>query len=128
MEIANRIRQRREEKGLTLTALASSIDISKSSLSKLETGQTQPSARTIVVLAAALGTTIEDLMGIPVQTSHLTNIPDSLREFVVSTGVPANDMTMLAGISYRGKRPQTVLDWWFLYEAIKRSVGDNHEN
>lgn len=122
--LGKRIRQRREEKGLTMSELCRLTGVQKGNLSKIESGGSlYPSVHTVLTLAQALGTTVEDLMGVPLQSGDIP-IPPALQEFIQRGRLPYVDMTMLAAICYRGKRPKTVRDWWFLYEAIKRSVGE----
>jgi hypothetical protein len=50
------------------------------------------------------------------------DIPESLREFAKEAELPESDILMLAGIQYRGKRPETLDDWRFIYESIKRTL------
>ncbi|HEX8103178.1 MAG TPA: helix-turn-helix transcriptional regulator [Solirubrobacteraceae bacterium] len=57
-----RIRQRRE---LTLTALAEKTGISKSTLSRLESGQRKPSLELLLPLAEAFHLPLDELVGAP---------------------------------------------------------------
>ena len=52
--VAQRVRDRRTDRGLTITQLAERAGISKGMLSKIENGQTSPSLGTIAALAGAL--------------------------------------------------------------------------
>ena len=52
--VAQRVRERRTDRGLTITQLAERAGISKGMLSKIENGQTSPSLGTIAALAGAL--------------------------------------------------------------------------
>ena len=52
--VAQRVRERRTDRGLTITQLADRAGISKGMLSKIENGQTSPSLGTIAALAGAL--------------------------------------------------------------------------
>ena len=73
-------------------------------------------------LALALGNSMEALMGkLPLQPSQMDQLPEELRLFAINNGVSDAEMRMLARIEYRGLHPQTVHDWCFLYEAIKRA-------
>ena len=47
------------------------------------------------------------------------DIPQSLREFAEEDGLPPEDVRMLAGIEYRGERPQDPQQWRILYNVIK---------
>ena len=63
--VGPRLRQIREFRGLTLTALAATTDISKSTLSRLETGQRRPSLELLLPLAQAYRVPLDDLVGAP---------------------------------------------------------------
>lgn len=63
--VGPRLRQVRELRGFTLTALAASTGISKSTLSRLETGQRRPSLELLVPLAQAFRVPLDDLVGAP---------------------------------------------------------------
>jgi transcriptional regulator with XRE-family HTH domain len=53
--IAERIRKIRQEKGLTVTAAAKKADLTKSTLSKIETARISPPISTLIRIAKALG-------------------------------------------------------------------------
>ncbi len=120
-----RLRERREAEGISLSEVARRAQVSKAYVSQLERGgSTQPSYSVVARLSTALGTTMEDLTGQPVvwdPTEH-EPIPASLRTFAQQSGVPDVDVTMLAKIHFRGKRPRDPEDWAHLYETIKRTI------
>jgi transcriptional regulator with XRE-family HTH domain len=60
--IGRNIRALRNERGLTLQALAEQTRLSPSMLSLLERGKTGPSIGTLVVIASALGAQMSDLL------------------------------------------------------------------
>lgn len=60
-----RLRQVRELRALTLTAVAASTGISKSTLSRLETGQRRPTLELLLPLAQAYRVPLDDLVGAP---------------------------------------------------------------
>ena len=60
--LAKRIRQRREQKGYSQEHLAESAGVSIRTLQRIEGGQTEPRGHTLIALAEALGTPVEDLM------------------------------------------------------------------
>jgi transcriptional regulator with XRE-family HTH domain len=60
--IGRNIRRLRNERGLTLQALADQTQLSASMLSLLERGKTGPSIGTLVVIASALGAQMSDLI------------------------------------------------------------------
>ena len=63
VSIAERIRERRKELGLNQKELAESSELSQMQISRYESGDTQPTARTIIALARALHTTTDWLLG-----------------------------------------------------------------
>ena len=56
---AERLREEREKKGLTVYALAKASGMSKQALGKLEAGQREPAWVTVQVIARALGVSCE---------------------------------------------------------------------
>ena len=63
--VAPRLRALRELRGLTLGALAASTGISKSTLSRLETGQRRPSLELLLPLARVYRVPLDELVGAP---------------------------------------------------------------
>ncbi len=125
MVIGERIKQRREERGIKLSELARRAGVSKAYLSALEKGASKrPSADILYKIASALGTSVADLMGRTLQVAEEERqIPPGLYELALSENLSEEEINMLKSIKYRGKSPQTKDDWKFLYESIKRSVG-----
>ncbi len=64
-EIGPRLKQMRLQRGVTLTGLAASTGISKSTLSRLENGQRRPSLELLLPLAHAYRVPLDDLVGAP---------------------------------------------------------------
>jgi transcriptional regulator with XRE-family HTH domain len=122
--IGQTIKTRREERQLSLGQLASDADVSKSYLWKLESGEgeVRPSGRTLYRIAGALGTTMSDLLEREVLPDEPEDLPASLEEFAATEELSPQDRRMLAQINFRGRRPETVDDWAFLWNAIQRSV------
>ena len=60
-----RLRRVREKRGLTLTQVAAQTGLSKSTLSRLETGQRRPSLELLLPLAQVYRVPIDDLVGAP---------------------------------------------------------------
>lgn len=120
--IAERMRKRREDKGISAAELARRAGVSKGYLSEIEAGNApRPSGAVLMRLADALGTTIADLLGTEVRPAT-REVSSSLREFAEANALPAQDVEMLAGIRFRGNQPESADDWRFLYESIKRSI------
>ncbi len=64
-QIAPRLRQLRQKKDITLEELAKATGISKSTLSRLESGQRKPSLELLLPLAVALGVVLDDIVSSP---------------------------------------------------------------
>jgi transcriptional regulator with XRE-family HTH domain len=64
-EVGPRLRRIRERHGMTLTALAAKTGISKSTLSRLESGQRKPSLELLLPLAEAHHLPLDELVGAP---------------------------------------------------------------
>jgi transcriptional regulator with XRE-family HTH domain len=63
--IGPRLRRLRTQRGVTLTSLASTTGISKSTLSRLETGQRRPTLELLLALSHAYRVPLDDLVGAP---------------------------------------------------------------
>jgi transcriptional regulator with XRE-family HTH domain len=64
-QVGDRLRRLRTQRGVTLTSLASTTGISKSTLSRLETGQRRPTIELLLELSEAYGVGLDDLVGAP---------------------------------------------------------------
>jgi transcriptional regulator with XRE-family HTH domain len=64
-EVGPRLRRLRQARSITLTALAATTGISKSTLSRLEAGQRKPSLELLLPLAAAYQVPLDELVGAP---------------------------------------------------------------
>jgi transcriptional regulator with XRE-family HTH domain len=64
-EIGPRLKRLRGLRGVTLTDLAARTGISKSTLSRLETGHRKPSLELLLPLAQAYGVPLDELVGAP---------------------------------------------------------------
>jgi transcriptional regulator with XRE-family HTH domain len=63
--VGPRLKRLRTRRGVTLTALAAQIGISKSTLSRLEGGQRKPSPELLLPLADAYQVPLDELVGAP---------------------------------------------------------------
>ncbi len=138
--LGGRLFQLRNEKGLSLTAVADLAGVAKSYLAKLERGEVpNPGLKTLDSVAKALDVTLAHLLAPPARTSSHTRVeerdrdqlfatmPRSLREFIHNVEqqdgqLPLDDVSALVALQFRGKRPETVDDWRFMYEALRRST------
>jgi transcriptional regulator with XRE-family HTH domain len=123
-QIGQRIRQRREELGWSLSRLAEEAGVGKGYVWSLEKGDTKarPSGQTIYRIAEALGVTMSDLLGRELLTEPTRQRPPELLKFAKRENLPETDIEMLSSISFRGKRPVSEQDWEFIYRAIRASV------
>jgi transcriptional regulator with XRE-family HTH domain len=64
-EVGPRLRRARTQHGLTLTDLATTTGISKSTLSRLESGERKPSLELLLPIARAYRLPLDDLVGAP---------------------------------------------------------------
>lgn len=64
-EVGPRLRRAREHRDLTLTAVAKRTGISKSTLSRLESGQRRPSLELLLPLAETYNLPLDELVGAP---------------------------------------------------------------
>jgi transcriptional regulator with XRE-family HTH domain len=64
-QVGPRLKQLRAERGVTLSALSEATGISKSTLSRLETGQRRASLELLLPLAQAYRVPLDDLVGAP---------------------------------------------------------------
>lgn len=63
-QLGERLREERERKSLSLRAVASSVGISPSMLSQVETGKIHPSVTTLYSLVTYLEVSLDDLLGL----------------------------------------------------------------
>ena len=59
--LKNRIKQNRKEHGLSQNALAESVGVSRNTISSIETGQFNPTAKLALLICIALDKKFEDL-------------------------------------------------------------------
>ena len=64
-EVGPRLKRLRARRGLTLTTVAAQTGISKSTLSRLESGQRKPSLELLLPLAEAHHLPLDELVGAP---------------------------------------------------------------
>jgi len=142
--VGQRLLQLRELRGLSLSAVAAKAELAKSYLAKLERGEVpNPGVATLYRIASVLGASLADLFA-PATGSHrrarwsalvdpleIERIRESMAPSLTQLltdlekeegHVPADVVRSLALIQFRGKRPEQLDDWRFVYEAIKRSI------
>ena len=97
--LGERLRAARDARGLTLDQLSTSVGVSKAHLSRLESGDRQPSVGILVEVAAALGTRVSVLLGEEVTGATLaTFAPDAPRLAAAGLEIaPAQRIPWVAG-------------------------------
>jgi len=143
--IGERLLQLRELRGLSVSAVASQANVAKSYVAKLERGEVDnPGLATLDSIATALKTTLSQLFA-PATGSHKRSrwsavvdpleverlratMPESLQRFLreledsEGARVSSDIVRSLALLQFRGKRPERVEDWRFVYQAVARSL------
>lgn len=124
----------------SLSEVADSAGVAKSYLAKLERGEVgNPGLATLHAIARVLDLTLAELIDPAVtplmrksvggaRSEQKRSLPPSLLEFAAtrkreSRPIPDADLESLAQVQFKGKRPQNPDDWYFVYEALKRSTG-----
>ena len=129
MVLAENLKRLRLQKQWAQPILAEKAEVSKGYIYMLESGEMDnPSLDILHKIATALECTIADLVGDPkVTLKHgPTEIPESLQKFArhkrkVGEPLTEDDLKNLARTEFRGKRPETIDDWAYLYEFLKRT-------
>jgi transcriptional regulator with XRE-family HTH domain len=109
--LGERLRVAREARGLTLDQLSASVGVSKAHLSRMESGDRQPSVGILVEVAAALGTRVSVLLGEDAAGASLaTFAPDAPRlvaaglEIAVGSGFPGSQALEALRVHVPGDR------------------------
>jgi transcriptional regulator with XRE-family HTH domain len=112
-----RVRARRVEEGWSQEELARKAGISRNYLSQIERGvATNLSWQVMEKLVTELGLRTSEIFE---EQWDWSNLPPSLAEFARKFDLPADDVSMLARIRYRGRQPNTPEEWQLLYNAIR---------
>ncbi len=139
-QVGKRLTEIRELQGRSLTEVADAAGVAKSYLLKLERGEVEnPGLATLGAVAKALQVTLAKLLS-PADASAQekagrgntwesveTRMSESLKEFVAKREaggdpIPADLKQALAGIRFRGFRPEKPEDWELIYLAVKRGM------
>ena len=73
MNMAQRIKQARIQKGYNQEYVAQILGVSRQAVSKWETGQTQPDTKNLIALSELLDTSVDHLIGSPASASAACN-------------------------------------------------------
>jgi transcriptional regulator with XRE-family HTH domain len=132
MPLAQKLRELREAKGMSLDELATKAKISKTYLWELERdtdGAKKPSADVLLRIANALSTTLAELLSLAtvrVQDAPV-QLPPALLEFrdrmaAQRTPLTPEDLRDLAVMKFRGGQPQTADEWHQLYLFLANTL------
>ncbi|MFJ1701818.1 helix-turn-helix domain-containing protein [Kitasatospora sp. NPDC088346] len=134
-EVAPRLRRLRAKRGLTLAELSDATGISKSTLSRLESGQRRPSLELLLPLAGAYRVPLDDLVGAPeVGDPRVRLTPHSLPNggtFVPLTRSPGPLQAYKMVITDRGSEPDLRThegyEWLYVLDGRLRLVLAEHD-
>ncbi|MEV6734904.1 MULTISPECIES: XRE family transcriptional regulator [unclassified Streptomyces] len=134
-EVGPRLKRLRAKRGLTLAALSEATGISKSTLSRLESGQRRPSLELLLPLAAAYHVPLDDLVGAPeVGDPRVRLTPRTLPSggsFVPLSRSPGPLQAYKMVISDRGAEPDLRThegyEWMYVLEGRLRLVLAEHD-
>jgi XRE family transcriptional regulator, regulator of sulfur utilization len=117
MKLGERLRELRQQQGLTLLQLSQQTSLSVSYLSDLERGRTNPSIDTLERIANSykmlLGELVAGADGW--QMNPQQGLDPGLQELLEKGAINLATAQDLSRIELRGKRPQTADEWQELY-------------
>jgi len=126
MQLHERLRELRTERGLKLRDIAGQATISVPYLSDLERGRTTPSLETVQALAAAYSITVHDLLhGVEFYgESTAAGLPTGLQALLADPTygplITPDWVRTLQRIELRGKRPQEKEAWLAIFLQLRR--------
>ena len=133
MTIGQRMREKRREKGLTLKQLADMTGLSVTYLSDVERERTQPSLKTLGVVAQGLGLSTTDLMaGVEaLGDATVLSLPAGLRELCEDLAwkdqLSEDWQKTLLKLDYRGQRPQTKQEWRDVFISLRSVLAPDED-
>ena len=118
------IRKHRREKDMSQEELAENAGISRTYLSQIEQGRAAN-------LSLRLSTRLRELLGLlsvreQMAKAEAVRVHPSLQAYAEAENLTDAEQRMLMHVSYRGKRPETIDQWRFLYNLIKTTI-DNFD-
>ena len=124
-DIGGNVRRLREQRGISLSALARQAGVSKAYLSQMENNpEKRPSVEIVYQLAQALNVRITELIGLEpdaAATADPESLPPGLRVFWHEhPELPLEDIRLLASIGASiSDQELSATDYWLLYETIR---------
>ncbi len=128
MELGEKIKQLRLEKGCSSGQLAKESGVSRAYLWQLETGgKESPSLQILQKLASVLGVSVSELCDADPPKVDFEGLPPGLAEFVKKKGTELRlrppDVEMMRGIRFRGRQPDNPEDWELLFLFLRKWAG-----
>ncbi|HEX6987925.1 MAG TPA: helix-turn-helix transcriptional regulator [Bacillota bacterium] len=117
-DIGSNVRRLREERGISLSALARKAGVSKAYLSQMENDPAKrPSVEIVHQLAQALHVRLTELIGL----EEPGDLPPGLRIFWNEhPELPLEEVRMLAAVAQcTGTTALSATDYWLLHETIR---------
>jgi transcriptional regulator with XRE-family HTH domain len=133
-QVGPRLKQLRARRGVTLSALAETTGISKSTLSRLETGQRRASLELLLPLAQAYRVPLDDLVGAPEVGDPRVRLKASTRNGRTVLpltrqpgGVQAWKIIVPASNSIPKPKAHEGYEWLFVLSGRMRLVLGDHD-
>ncbi len=133
-QVGPRLRAIRAQRGVTLTALSESTGISKSTLSRLETGQRKASLELLLPLAKAYRVPLDDLVGAPEVGDPRVRLKASKvhgRTVLPLTRSPGGVQAWKIVVPTSNNRPQPKshegYEWLFVLSGKMRLILGDHD-
>ena len=129
MQLHERLRELRSERGLRLKDVCELARLSVPYLSDLERGRTNPSLDTLKALATAYNISVHDLLegvefyGAGTVGALPQGLADLMADPVLGAQITPDWVQTLSRIELRGKRPKNKQDWFEIYLHLKRILG-----
>jgi flavin reductase (DIM6/NTAB) family NADH-FMN oxidoreductase RutF/DNA-binding XRE family transcriptional regulator len=94
-DVGRRVRELREQRGLSLSELGRRVGVTASALSQIERGKTRPAVTTLASLAAALGSSVDDLI-----REDLAGFPAEVERAVIVRRQPVDEAAFRTAIAH----------------------------
>jgi XRE family transcriptional regulator, regulator of sulfur utilization len=125
MRIKDKVRELRTARNYTLKNLAEVTGLSVSYLSDVERGRTNPSLKTVELLAQALKVSVNLLLtGVDFEDEpSIEDLPNGLRQLIddkdYKDEMNTDWIELLSKIQMRGRRPESKREWLELYLHLR---------
>jgi len=113
-DLGRRLRQVRERLGWSLAEVSKRTGLSRAYINALELGRgKRPGAEAVRRL--------EDVLGPLRPAVQPQDLPPGLGQLVLERNLPEAEARLLAGLRVRGKQPESLERWRFIYDALVSS-------